>query len=686
MCDGKQLSCIISNKEIKNKLDHQTNKLKCIRRAQSEKAMENDSDYPYLDIYPPFSFYMNSDTEGNEQEGLNEKSGFSSTGRNKAVSEVTNEKLCSDFRNAMIEHNYSSVSNSSCGMRDANKDQLNDKETPINPCSQRLCNQEPKADSPYTVECDYISDIEYEPDSGFNSAATSPAPTEYDENIHMLNSSAIIAEKLTTSPTSVNSNDRKDDAIYAQNTKSNATTHPDVHRINMEPSIPSFPIPSTQDTHAAGSSNICVKTSSIRPSIQDCSGIYQSHTRGRGADTVTVSSYYPRMYTGSIPRVRMCFPDSAQQGKQGMCVPPSFVPGRMPITVPQGYLSPDQPPRYAPRYPTFNNPYPFLAQVYPGYSGGCTRCPTFSQDSSSGNFSWNHLGYTSSLPCYPLEHNCNMEFHSTEPFIYRASGMIRGMPQVRYQHVNDFGQRSYDNGKISGGTQFPPQPSNPGAYQLLHPARVPTDLRSAHPVCASEDRDPDHTLSWSDSFEEFAMDKNSSTLVFPDSTTQPQESKPTSKKRRPNNTSTSTSTRVQKPPETYMILIAKAILACETGRASLTEIYEHIMMQHSFYRDTTLSWRNAVRHNRSTNECFVKAGRTETGRGYYWAIHPTCVQAFRKGNFDRRQARRKAQHASRTGEQVEMNKVPISPPISQSYNIPDSRQKTEYCYLPPPLS
>ena len=682
MCDGKQLSCIISNKEIKSKLDHQTNKLNCIRRAKSEKAMENDSNYPYLDIYPPFSFYMNSDNEGKEQEGLNEKSGFSSPGKNKAVSDVTNEKSCSGFRNAMIEHNYSSASNSNCGMHDASRGQVNDKETPVNPCSQSLCNQESKADSPYTVECDYISDIEYEPDSGFNSAATSPAPTEYNENIHMLNSSAITVEKLTTSPTDVNSNDRKDDAVYAQNAKSHATTYPVVHRINLEPTIPSFPIPIAQDTHDVdGSSSICVKTTSIRSLIQSCSGIYQSHTRGRGADTVTVSSYYPRMYTGSIPRVRMCFPDSAQQG---MCIS-SFAPGRMPTAVPQGYLSPDQPLRYAPRYPTFNSPYPFLPQGYPGYSGGYTSCPTFSQDSSSGSFSWNHHGCASNLSCYPLEHKCNnVEFHNTDPFLYTTSGMIKGIPQIRFQHANDFGQRSYDNGKISGGTQFLSQPSNPSAYQLQHPVRVPTEMRSAHPMCANEDPDPDHTLSWGDSFEEFAMDKNSSTLVYPDSTTQPQESKPTSKKRRPNNNNTST--RVQKPPETYMILIAKAILACETGRASLTEIYEHIMVQHSFYRDTTLSWRNAVRHNLSTNECFVKAGRTETGRGYYWAIHPSCVQAFRKGNFDRRQARRKAQHASRTGEQVEMNQVPMSAPISQSCNIPNSRQKTEYCYLPPSLS
>ena len=54
------------------------------------------------------------------------------------------------------------------------------------------------------------------------------------------------------------------------------------------------------------------------------------------------------------------------------------------------------------------------------------------------------------------------------------------------------------------------------------------------------------------------------------------------------------------------------------------------------------AWRNSVRHNLSLNECFVKQERVGRGKGHYWAIHPACLQAFLRGDFRRRQARRRA--------------------------------------------
>ena len=96
-----------------------------------------------------------------------------------------------------------------------------------------------------------------------------------------------------------------------------------------------------------------------------------------------------------------------------------------------------------------------------------------------------------------------------------------------------------------------------------------------------------------------------------------------------------------KPSETYVALIAKALLSSPNGRMTLTGIYDYITDNYEFYRTTTLLWRNAVRHNLSINDCFIKAGRTEIGRGYYWAIHASCVQDFKKGDFRRRTARNK---------------------------------------------
>ena len=49
----------------------------------------------------------------------------------------------------------------------------------------------------------------------------------------------------------------------------------------------------------------------------------------------------------------------------------------------------------------------------------------------------------------------------------------------------------------------------------------------------------------------------------------------------------------------------------------LHEIYDKIMDVHEYYRTSkNEAWRNAVRHNLSVNECFIKVGKADTGRGW----------------------------------------------------------------------
>lgn len=107
-----------------------------------------------------------------------------------------------------------------------------------------------------------------------------------------------------------------------------------------------------------------------------------------------------------------------------------------------------------------------------------------------------------------------------------------------------------------------------------------------------------------------------------------------------------------KPKETYVALIAKALLSSPSGRMTLTSIYDYITDNYEFYRTTDLLWRNAVRHNLSINDCFIKAGRTEIGRGYFWALHPSCVQEFRRGDFRRKKSCNKAKSQKKRPPQV----------------------------------
>lgn len=53
------------------------------------------------------------------------------------------------------------------------------------------------------------------------------------------------------------------------------------------------------------------------------------------------------------------------------------------------------------------------------------------------------------------------------------------------------------------------------------------------------------------------------------------------------------------------------------------------------------NWRNSVRHNLSLNDCFIKAGRSDNGKGHFWAIHPSNYQDFSNGDYHCRRARRR---------------------------------------------
>ena len=96
-----------------------------------------------------------------------------------------------------------------------------------------------------------------------------------------------------------------------------------------------------------------------------------------------------------------------------------------------------------------------------------------------------------------------------------------------------------------------------------------------------------------------------------------------------------------KPSHSYIALIAMAILSKPSKKVLLGDIYNHISENFPYYRSKDKSWRNSIRHNLSLNECFIKAGRSENGKGNYWAIHPANLEDFANGDFRRRRARRR---------------------------------------------
>ncbi|KAK2156041.1 hypothetical protein LSH36_223g02050 [Paralvinella palmiformis] len=95
-----------------------------------------------------------------------------------------------------------------------------------------------------------------------------------------------------------------------------------------------------------------------------------------------------------------------------------------------------------------------------------------------------------------------------------------------------------------------------------------------------------------------------------------------------------------KPKMSYIALIALAIQSSPRGKMLLAEIYQWVHDNVAYFRIREKSWRNSIRHNLSLNECFLKAGRSDNGKGNYWIIHHACADSFRNGDFRRRRARR----------------------------------------------
>ncbi|XP_004387459.1 forkhead box protein H1 [Trichechus manatus latirostris] len=88
--------------------------------------------------------------------------------------------------------------------------------------------------------------------------------------------------------------------------------------------------------------------------------------------------------------------------------------------------------------------------------------------------------------------------------------------------------------------------------------------------------------------------------------------------------------RHDKPPYTYLAMIALVIQAAPSRRLKLAQIIRQVQAVFPFFRDDYEGWKDSIRHNLSSNRCFHKVPKDPSkpqAKGNFWAVDVNQIPA-----------------------------------------------------------